>query len=377
MLNKILLKNADLIKNDFESIYNFDFENLIQDNIKKYESMKSSAPSDLAKYYSKILEVSLENSIIYPYFKSTSNGMILKSPFFEIHRLSFFLNSFLRGVNQFISAETIDGNKANQFKIFSYYSSSFHSISAYLSAHGIVYIPKVWDEINLEEIEKLESGSSILSLPVGKKFIRGHYNNKWSFSANSAKHNQRWIDFTDILKKYLRNNWGEEIPKEVEKFWGYMHVLGEYPKHSWKKGYMYSFNFLNKKEFISTLNKYPTLPCNVRHERIYEDRYFDLLGHTKLVQEGKISKELRTSEISYFSSFSKSLINWNYEIIKDILSYITHEIGKEKLYYGLNSLEKTSINHFSKLTFYNLELYRSEIDKIDPNLYEYLKCLVV
>jgi len=151
-----------------------------------------------------------------------------------------------------------------------------------------------------------------------------------------------------------------------------MKCLAEYSKNFWRERYTYSISFKDKKEFIKTLNDNYGLPCKVRHEKIYENRCYDLMSHSFINQKKTPPQEFVDGEISFFDDFSKDMILWVFGNLKSVLAEIEKGMGKSDYYKALNSFKENVILSISETTYYNLKKNELEINKIDKSIIPFL-----
>ena len=321
-MNKWLSSQTERIKSNFIKYSNFDLNKTVAEQlIDKGITLESLGKNE---NLAELFKIGMEYSPYIPLFKNVDNKPVLLSTnFFEMIRLAFSFSSFIKGLDQYVAAKKIEITKQNQFIVFTYYSSIFHLITSFLSIHENLFLPKIIQDIEVTTLEKREESEIINFHSEWNKYIFAKYSekyNKWNFKYCGLNHNERWKLFSDILKKYLKNNWEDQIPEGVTEFWGQMKVQDEYPKHMYKKEWMYSIQFVDKIDYRRKLNYIYKIPTKIRHQKIYENRRWGLFSYAYLEKNEKPPKEIEELEITIFRKFCESMIFWMYQIHTDVLN---------------------------------------------------------
>ena len=220
-----------------------------------------------------------------------------------------------------------------------------------------MFLPKIVQDVEVTTVEKREESEIVNFHSEWNKFVYARHldNDKgWVFQYCGLNHIERWRLFSDVLKKYLRNNWEVQIPKGVTEFWGQMKVQEEYPKHMYKDEWRYSIEFIDKKDYIRKLGYLYRLPVKIRHQKIYENRRWGLFSYAYYNKGKKPSKEIEDIEISIFRRFCESMINWMYDIHSYILTTIEKNLSNEVFYRALNRITENPSLQITKISFNDL-----------------------
>lgn len=339
------MEHATLLGNTFEDYYTFDFHKELAEKIVKEDGITMENIGTNANL-STLYERGIELSAWIPLFEKNGDIPELKSVrFFEMIRYSLAISTFIKGIDQYTAGRDFSKTNHSQFAVFAYYSSIYQLLTSFLTLHGIIYIPKGIEEINIKTVErKIEKGQvrEITKFHQDwSKFYKGHYSDSkgWKFIYINSNHKIRWKDFADLLKLYLYNNWEAEIPEGVKRFWGYIKVLNEYRLNRYKDEYSYSINFINKKEFNRCLNDHYWEPARIRHQKIYENRKYDIMCGKYFEKDGKPPDALAKGERDFFSDCCKDLILWQYTNLRGFIDFVKQNSSSEKVYLkGLNGI---------------------------------------
>ena len=357
-MNKLLQKHSMLLTKTFDDYGTYDFYKELAAKVVTKHRKEIEASGDFKKFLANnenllsIFNQGAELLPLTPVFEKEGTKLVLKSArFFEISRYAIAVSTFIKGVDQFVSAEKILESKQYQFIVFAYYSSIFQLLTSFLALHGIVYIPKSSEGHSIEELKsKQEDGTTkkILKFtPIGfDKFTKGicsNTNNEWAFSYIGNDHTTRWKEFCDLLKTYLRNSWENQIPEGVVRFWGYIKVQAEYNQRFWdSEKKEYEIAFADKNEFINALNLYRFYPAKIRHQKIYEDRHFDLFAWAYFEKKQSPPDEIKNGEQDFFRDFAKGMVLWQHENLKEAFDFAQINCkNKEYFYVGMNAIADT------------------------------------
>jgi hypothetical protein len=390
-MNKLLQKQAILLSQTFNDFGTFDFNREIAEKMMTKYGKEIEQAGSFPKFLAinenlvSLFNESSELLPLIPLFERDGTKLVLKSVrFFEINRYAIAISAFIKGVDQFVSVEKILESKQYQFIVFAYYSSIFQFLTSFLALHGIVYISKSSEGTSLEVV-KTEKESEITKqivnfTPIGfEKFIKGKYNDsnsQWDFANISNDHTTRWKEFCDLLKLYLRNNWESQVPRGIERFWGYMKVQGEYKQKRWDKDKkFYQVAFKDKNEFISTLSQYSFYPSKIRHQKIYEDRHYDLFAWAYLTHNETLPDDMKTPEQEFFRECAKDILLWQYRNLKEVFDLVQSICAnKESFYKGMNAIADTPdiriLEYLKEPLMKDIILY-----KLNKNLSEFINLL--
>ncbi|HLE74837.1 MAG TPA: hypothetical protein VI864_02170 [Candidatus Bathyarchaeia archaeon] len=388
-MNKLLQRQAQLLASTFNDFGTFDFnKELAEKMVSEHKAFQKFEPTRdflTNENLGLLLKAGIEISPLIPFFESQKGKLILKSArFFEIIRFALAVSAFIKGADQFVSAEKLSAVEQHQFTVFAYYSSVFHLLTSFLAIHGIVYCPKSMEGVSLTSVRKKEDGDTVKETlkvsPTGfDKFVKGFFNsekNEWNFSNISNDHATRWKEFCDLLKKYIGNNWEKEIPKGVIAFWGYMKVIAEYKETFWdKEKKEYIIAFTDKKELLKVLNSCQFLPAKIRHQKIYEDRHFDLFGESFTRKSQNPPDELAKAEESFFRRLAKDLLAWQYVNFSELFEFVKKNCAKEV--YFARGMNAVADNPFVRtLDYLKASLAREErLSAVNKNLPEFINML--
>lgn len=388
-MNKLLQTQAQLLAATFNDFGTFDFNKELAEKMvgehkafQKFEPTRDFLTNENLKL---LLQAGIEISPLIPLFESQEGKLILKSTrFFEIIRLALAVSAFIKGADQFVSAEKLSIAKQHQFTVFAYYSSVFHLITSFLALHGIVYCPKSMEGVSFTDIRKKQDGEKVKEIvkisPIGfDKFVKGIFHSeseRWSFSTISNDHTTRWKEFCDLLKKYIGNNWEKEIPGGVIAFWGYMKVIAEYKEKFWdeeKKEYHIAFS--STKEIVKVLNSCQYLPARIRHQKIYEDRHFDLFGESYTRKSQNPSDELAEAEGGFFRVLAKEMLAWQHANFQEFFKDIEKKCAEDV--YFIKGMNAVADNPFVKaLEYLKAPLAKEELlFSVNKNLPAFVEML--
>jgi len=352
-MNKWLFSQAERIKNNFIEYSKFNLNKTVAEQLVN----KGITIETLGKNenLAELFKVGMQYSPYIPLFKNVNNKPVLISnKFFEMIRLASSYSSFIKGLDQYVAAKKIEIAQQNQFIVFAYYSSIFHLITSFLSIHDHLFLPKIIQDVEVTTVEKRKRSEIVNFHSVWNKYIFAKYSekeNRWLFRYCGLNHNERWKLFSYILKKYLRNNWEDQIPDGVTEFWGHMKVQEEYPKHMYKDEWLYSIQFIDKNDYIRDLDHIYNIPTKIRHQKVYENRRWGLFSFAYLDKNEKPPKEIEDIEMTIFKSYCESMILWMYKIHIDVLNILEKDLPNSVFYKGLNGVTK---NPYLQLNKYNI-----------------------
>lgn len=383
-MNKILGKHSALLFENFEDFAHFDFNKELAEKMVSEEKVTLEDIFANNKKLALMIKRGVEIMPLLAVFEKEKGKLTLKSKrFFEIIRFSLAISSFVRGIDQFSLACRISELDCPQFSVFAYYSSIFHLMHSFIAVHGRVYIPKTITNFSIELIETSKEGEQIKELikiyPEWNKFVKGIYlagSNEWFFQNAGVSHTERWKDFADVLKLYLRNNWRDQIPQDVIRFWGYVKVLEEYRKNFYKPRMRYSIDFSSEREIINTLNKCYGVPAEIRHQKIYGNKRYDIMA-LPYWRVGKIpSHSFIEAELNIFKDCNENLLRWQYSNLKECLSYVESHCSQKDVYYkGLNAITKNTYLASDLITRHFISESK-EVVQIDKNILHFVELLL-
>ena len=382
-MNRILETHSSLLVKNLEDFARFNFERELAERLVYEEKLTLEEIFADKDKLGIMFKRGVEMLPLVPVFEEHKGKLELKSRrFFEMIRFSLATSSFVKGIDQFSCACRISELDCPQFAAFAYYSSIFHLIHSFVTIHGRVYIPKTIADVDFKTEEKIiekEKVREIIKIhPKWNKFVKGMYskNHDWLFQNVGVGHAERWKDFADILKLYIRNNWRSQIPDGIIRFWGYMKVLEEYKKNFYKPHMKYSIDFSSDQEIIDTLNNCYSTPVEVRHQKIYENRRYDLMASSYWKVGKTPSESFVEAELSFFKDCNVDLLKWQYRNLKECLSYVQVHCSEKKVYYkGLNAITGNPYLA-SDLIALQFILESKEVAEIDKNLPEFVKLLL-
>ena len=193
------------------------------------------------------VEEGMKYNIHIPIFLKKEEKIILQQEqLFDGFILSNIFASFLRGIDQYPAGICMYKNGFEQFAMFCHYASIYQLVNAMLLFHGICFVAHPISGQNVQTVksEKTEKGrkeiTKITFSYLGKSCLQGNYKSGcWMFVPCGFSHEERWKRFTEILKKYIDNNWESQIPKDVKRYFGYLKVIEDYREHRWKPKKVY------------------------------------------------------------------------------------------------------------------------------------------
>ena len=160
---------------------------------------------------------------------------LLHEQLFDSFVLSNIFASFLRGIDQYPAGTCMYEHGFEQFAMFCHYTSIYQLVHAMLLLHGICFVANPISGQNVQTVrtEKTEEGRKeivkITFAYLGKSCLQGDYKSgSWTFAPCGFSHEERWKRFAEILKKYIGNNWINQIPNGVKRYYGYLKVIEEY-----------------------------------------------------------------------------------------------------------------------------------------------------
>jgi hypothetical protein len=387
-MNTLLLEHATLLTKAFDDYNSDEFKKQFVKEVYDRYQKEIDAAGGCERFFAdeqnllSIMNIRSQYLPLMPVFERQGGQVILKSKFFEIDRFTIAVSTFIRGVDQFVAAEKIVESKQHQFIVFAYYSSIFQLLTSFLSLHGIVYIPKSHEGLKLQKLKTEEKNGQIRELceitGIGfEKFVKGVYNDgQWKFSNIGNDHATRWKEYCDLLKRYLRNNLDNQIPHYVKRFWAYIAAQNEYTQTRWKEEKTkFEFEFRNKEDFINALQRYPAYPAKIRHQKIYENRHFDVFAWSYLLTNQNLPAEMETCEMSFFRDCAKDMLLWQYRNLKDLFEHVCLSCkDKRNFYRGMNTIADTP--EMKMLGYLKDSLYTENIlSKLGKNVPEFIKML--
>lgn len=374
-MNKLLLLHANRLKDCFEKYGKFDFNKEMAQELYKI-GIKPENFHEEENFY-KIYRIFFRITPTLPYFEFVNGKPVLKSKYFEIVRYAQAVASFIRGVSQFLAAKDFSETSHQQFIIFAFYQSIFHFITSFLNLHGTIYCPKVvTPNFQVKKLKEFNGGKNRELIHLHSdwnEYILGTFSIKkkeWSFTKIGLKHIDRWKRFSDYLKLYLSNGWGNQIPNDVKRFFGYMRAINEYKKNYWRddiKEYKIDLDDKSLKENLSFYSE----PCNIRNQKIYENRLYDAFSEAYLSKGEKPPSDLIMAEQSFFRDFSKSLMIWQYHNLKEYLEYVESKCSPKTFDRGINAIIETPL--LSIYSFLFTDIYSDRVlHKIKPSIQEFI-----
>lgn len=273
-------------------------------------------------------------------------------------------------------------NGFEQFAMFCHYASIYQLVNAMLLFHGICFVAHPISGQNVQTVksEKTEKGrkeiTKITFSYLGKSCLQGNYKSGcWMFVPCGFSHEERWKRFTEILKKYIDNNWESQIPKDVKRYFGYLKVIEDYREHRWKPKKVYPIEFNNSDEFKRILNKSWRIIPKMRNEAIYRNIRFDAAERV-VVEQGVFPKELLDARMGLLRKFNESMIDWVFNYIKESLFNIKAILRDNSTYY--RALNLVSSNPIIEISDANLKRIQEspELDMINKNIKEIIPLIL-
>jgi len=307
---------------------------------------------------------------------------LLHEQLFDSFVLSNIFASFLRGIDQYPAGTCMYEHGFEQFAMFCHYTSIYQLVHAMLLLHGICFVANPISGQNVQTVrtEKTEEGRKeivkITFAYLGKSCLQGDYKSgSWTFAPCGFSHEERWKRFAEILKKYIGNNWINQIPNGVKRYYGYLKVIEEYREHRWKPKKVYQIGFKDSEEFKRILNKSWRLIPKIRNEAIYKNIRYDIAERVD-IREGVFPKELLDARMEILRKFNETMIDWVCNYIQESITKIKGILKDNSLFYrSLNTVSSNPIIDISDPDLKRMQ-ESSELDRINKNIKEIIPVIL-
>ena len=155
-----------------------------------------------------------------------------------------------------------------------------------------------------------------------------------------------------------------------------MKVLEEYKTFFYKRHWRYSIEFSDEREMIDALNRCYDVPAEIRHQKLYENRRYDLMARPYW-KVGKIPPHsFVEAELNFFGECNEDLLRWQYHNLNECLRYVKDHCSEESIYYkGLNAIRENPYLG-SDLVTLHFVLESKEVAQIDKNIPRFVEMLL-